>query len=92
VPPASKSLNKPEFFSYSSSILHKNLEDLSLISREGLPLKNNYIIFNFKKLAKILVLILSTIIIRSICQSYFGAEETSLQKILLGLDYPFYKG
>ena len=45
-----------------------------------------------KKIAKTLALILLAIVIKSICQYYLGAQETSLDKILSGLDYPFYQG
>jgi hypothetical protein len=38
------------------------------------------------------ILILLAIVIKSICQYYLGAQETSLYKILLGLDLPFYEG
>ena len=43
-------------------------------------------------MGKILALILLAIVIKSICQYYLGAQETSLEKIFSGLDYPFYQG
>lgn len=39
-----------------------------------------------------LAFIILSIIVKSICQSFFGAENTFLEKILLELDSPFYKG
>lgn len=39
-----------------------------------------------------LALVILAIVIRSICQYYLGAEHTSLNKILSGIDYPFYQG
>jgi hypothetical protein len=41
---------------------------------------------------KIFLWILLTILIKSICQYILGAEETSIEKLFLGLDYPFYLG
>jgi hypothetical protein len=80
-------INKLDFFSYSSAVLYKSPQDLGLMSSAALPL-----IFNLKKMAKTLALILLAIIIKSICQYYLGAQETSLEKIFSGLDYPFYQG
>lgn len=79
--------NKLDFFFYSSPVLYKSYQDLSLTSNVALPL-----IFNFKKMGKTLALIILAIIVKSICQYYLGAQETSLDKILSGLDYPFYQG
>jgi hypothetical protein len=39
-----------------------------------------------------LLLVILAIIIKSICKYFLGAQETSLEKILSGLDYPFYQG
>jgi len=84
--------NKLDFFSYSSPVLYKSSYDLGLINSTALPLKKSKIIFNFKKMGKTLALILLAIVIKSICQYYLGAQETSLEKILLGIDYLFYEG
>jgi len=81
-----------DFFSYSSPVLYKSSYDLGLINSTALPLKKSKIIFNFKKMGKTLALILLAIVIKSICQYYLGAQETSLEKILLGIDYLFYEG
>jgi hypothetical protein len=43
-------------------------------------------------MGKTLALIILAIIVKSICQYYLGAQETSLEKIFSGLDYPFYQG
>jgi hypothetical protein len=96
VGPSTK-INKIEFFSYSSPLFTPDIaansyEGLPLISSGVLPLKKIKIIFNLKKMAKTLAFILLAIFIKSICQYYLGAQETSLEKIFLGLDYPFYQG
>jgi hypothetical protein len=83
---------KLDFFSYSSPVLYKSSQDLSLMINVALPLKKRKIIFNFKKMGKTLVLILLAVIIKSICQYYLGAQQTSLEKIFCELDYPFYQG
>ena len=62
------------------------------MSNTVLPLKRSKIIFNLKKIGKTLVLILLAIVIKSISQYYLGAQETSLEKIFSGLDYPYYQG
>jgi hypothetical protein len=85
-------INKFDFFSYSSPVLYKSSQDLVLINSVALPLKKRKIIFNFKKMGKTLALILLAIVIKSICQYYLGAQETSLEKIFSGLDFPFYQG
>lgn len=85
-------IKKLEFFSYSSPVLYNNSQYLSLISNTVFPLKERKIIFNFKKWGKISAFILLAIAIKSICQYFLGAQETSLEKILSGLDYPFYQG
>lgn len=85
-------INKPDFFFYSSPDLYKSSTDLSLISSVALSLKKRKIIFNFKKVGKSLALIILAVVIKSICQYYLGAQETSLEKILGGLDYRFYQG
>lgn len=43
-------------------------------------------------MGKTLALIILAIVIKSICQYYLGAQETSLDKIFSGLDFPFYQG
>ena len=85
-------VRKTEFFYYSSPVLYKNSSDLSLISNVVLPKEKIKIIFNFKKWGKTLAFIMLAIITKSICQYYLGAQETSWDKIILGLDYPFYQG
>ncbi len=85
-------LNKLEFFSYSSPVLYKNSNYLGLINNVARPLKERKIIFNLKKMGKTLVLILLAVVIKSICQYYLGAQDTSLEKLFSGLDYPFYQG
>jgi len=47
---------------------------------------------NLKKLFKTLCFIVLAIIIKSICQYTFGAEETTMEKIFFCLDFPFYYG
>lgn len=85
-------LNKLEFFSYSSPVLYKNSNYLGLRNNVARPLKERKIIFNLKKMGKTLVLILLAVVIKSICQYYLGAQDTSLEKLFSGLDYPFYQG
>ena len=80
------------FFFYSSPVLYKSSQNLSLINNVALPLKKRKIIFNLKKLGQTLALIILAVVTKSICQYYLGAQETSLDKILCGLDYPFYQG
>lgn len=80
------------FFNYSSPILYKSSVDLALISRRELGLGNPQIIVNYEKMAKTFLLILLAIVIKSICQYYLGAEQTSLNKILLVLDHAYYEG
>src|SRR6478735_8041855 len=43
-------------------------------------------------IVKSVFLVILAITIKSMCQYFFGAEETSLEKIILMLDYPFYMG
>jgi hypothetical protein len=85
-------LDKPDFFLYSSFLLYKSFEDLGLISSTGLPLKKKYLKFDLKKIGKTLTFILLAIVIKSICQYCLGAQETSLDKVLSAIDYPFYQG
>lgn len=85
-------LKNLEFFSYSSPVLYKNSNYLGLGNSVARPLKERKIIFNLKKMGKTLVLILLAVVIKSICQYYLGAQDTSLEKLFYGLDYPFYQG
>jgi hypothetical protein len=87
-------IKKVEFFSFSSSVLYKTSLSLNLglVNRIALPFSKNKIIFNWKKMGITLLLVILAIIIKSICQYFLGAQETSLEKILSGLDYPFYQG
>ncbi len=87
-------IKKVEFFSFSSSVLYKTSpsQSLSIINRIALPFSKSKIIFNWKKMGITLLLIILAIVIKSICQYFLGAQETSLEKILSGLDYPFYQG
>jgi len=48
--------------------------------------------FNWKKLSYSFIIILFTILIKSICQYYLGAEATSLGKIISSLDFSFFSG
>lgn len=36
--------------------------------------------------------VIIAILIKSVCQYFFGAEVTTFDRIILGLDYPFYNG
>lgn len=83
--------NKLKFFSYSSYLLYNPYQNLGIINNTALPFYSK-IIFNWKKLVRTLFLIILAIVIKSMCQYFFGAEETSLDKILLILDYPYYIG
>ncbi len=72
--------------------MYKNSNYLGLGNSVARPLKERKIIFNLKKMGKTLVLILLAVVIKSICQYYLGAQDTSLEKLFYGLDYPFYQG
>jgi len=47
---------------------------------------------SWKMMVKSVIFVLLAITIKSMCQYFFGAEETSLEKIILMLDYPFHMG
>jgi hypothetical protein len=86
-PRTKANLNKLYFFFSSSPLLYKSSEDLYLISKASLPLKKK-----LNKIGRTLALILLAIVIKSICQYCLGAQETSLDKVLSAIDYPFYLG
>ena len=54
--------------------------------------KNIQMIINYKKLFKTILFVLIGILIKSVFQYIFGAEEMSIQKLIFGLDFPFYWG
>lgn len=85
-------INKSNFFLYSSPLLNKSSFELTLISNTTLALKKRKWNFNLKKWGISFGLILLGLVIKSICQYFLGAQETSLSKLLLGLDFPFYGG
>ena len=45
-----------------------------------------------QKYLKTIFFVIIGIGIKSICQYFFGAEDTSIEKLILGLDYSFYLG
>ena len=53
---------------------------------------NFQLVFNWKKYLKTIFFVIIGIGIKSICQYFFGAEDTSIEKLILGLDYSFYLG
>jgi hypothetical protein len=83
---------KSDFFLFSSPLLYESSFNLNLISNTALPLKKRKLNFNLKKWGISFGLILLSIVIKSICQYFLGAQDTSLSKLLLGLDYSFYGG
>jgi hypothetical protein len=83
---------KIDFFSYSSSNLYKDPESWLLSNNTVLPSKKLKLKIRLKKFALALMLIILSILIKSLFQYYLGAQQTSLQIIISGLDYSFYEG
>jgi hypothetical protein len=59
-------------------------------SNRVLPIFKGKYKFKWEKLVKTVLWIIFAILIKSICQFVLGAEETSIEKLLLGLDCTFY--
>jgi hypothetical protein len=88
-----KEITKKTFFSYSSPDLYNINISLGLMdNRVSLVNNNSKFVIKLRSLVKTFVLILIGISIKSLCQYFFGAEETSIDKIILGLDSPYLLG
>jgi hypothetical protein len=84
-----KKKGKIKFFDLSSRDLYN--KNMNLYSNNRvLPIFKGKYIFKWEKLVKTVLWIIFAILIKSICQFVLGAEETSIEKLLLGLDCTFY--
>jgi len=84
--------NKPKFFSYSWSYLYQISSDANQIivwSIEENKLRYNPI---WKRIGYAFLIITISVIIKTFCQYFLGAQETSLDKIFYSLDSLFYLG
>lgn len=83
---------KVKFFDYSSPHLYNTNMDLGLMNNSVKLIVKGKFKFNRKKLVKTVLWVILAIVIKSICQYVLGAEVTSIENIVLGLDGPFYLG
>jgi hypothetical protein len=84
-----KKKGKIKFFDLSSRDLYNKNLNLDYNNRI-LPIFKRKYIFKWENLVKTVLWVIFAILIKSICQYVLGAEETSIEKLLLGLDSVFY--